>query len=264
MRFTLSGEKPEGPFAHTRALQALVYQWINEVNPEKANELHGKEQSRTKPFAIGPIMPGEGETFIFHILSVDDELARVICAGAYLHGMQVHLKAPAKVLTFTLGHDIVMEAQRSWKAMSQEAVCATAWRVRLLSPTACKIQGRVRPLPDPCTYFASWFHRWMTFAPETCPIKDVLGFVADRLDVTDFAGETVAVPISNGQLAYPGFLGTVDFSVSKPTREDRDSLRTLDTLIAFAEFTGTGTQTMRGMGQTRTDRLHTLTDNKKK
>jgi CRISPR-associated endoribonuclease Cas6 len=267
IKFTLSGEKPEGPFAHARALQALVYQWINIVNPEKATELHETEKGKSKPFAIGPVVPEEDGTFVFHVSSVDDELARIICAGAYLYGTQIHLKAPARILTFTLGHDIAVESQKDWKTIGREAVCATAWRVKLISPTTCKIKGHVCPLPDPNTYFASWLHRWQVFAPEVCHITDVketLRFVKNRVDVMDFAGETVAVPISDDQLAYPGFIGTVDFSIKGSSHKDRAHLRTLDTLVAFAEFAGTGTQTMRGMGQTRIERLHVLTNSRKR
>jgi len=50
---------------------------------------------------------------------------------------------------------------------------------------------------------------------------------------------------------FIGFQGSVRFQVLKPDTLDTDAMRALWALARLASYSGTGVETMRGMGQTR-------------
>jgi CRISPR-associated endoribonuclease Cas6 len=256
LRFTLQGDQPEGPFAHSLALQGLVYGWIKAVDPKRSERLH--DDNVTKPFAISPLVPAENNSCIFYVSCLDDSLTGTICEGANRNGKRVRVKGPSKLLVFDLSPEIVFEHEVSWARLECDAVAAYAWRVHLLSPTVCRIKERLLPLPDPANYFASWYYRWEGFAPHSLRMPELLEFVKDRVVVTGFSGETIRVPINEKQTAFPGFVGTADFAVHRPMPADTTVLTALDRLVSLSNCSGTGTQTMRGLGQTRTEQIKLL------
>jgi hypothetical protein len=85
-----------------------------------------------------------------------------------------------------------------------------------------------------------------------------LDFARSHIDITYLEGKTANVPIEPQQLHYPGFCGTVVFTVYEPSPEHKPYLQALDQLALFANYAGTGTQTMRGMGVTRVKRYDRL------
>jgi CRISPR-associated endoribonuclease Cas6 len=262
MVMKLQGLPPDDLTEHSQALQALIYRWIDSVDPEKAAQLHdgadGIDGKRSmKPFSIAPLKAVGDKRLALSITSLDDDLARLICAGALLYNQPVRLKAKSTHHSYSLDPQIEHEVHCDWTDFLANAVPATAWKVTLVSPTACKIKGRINPAPLPSNYFASWFRRWESFSTKALPQLDILDFVEARVDVAALQGATKGVPIAPQEKPYPGFYGAVLFSVHKPTAKDRAYLEALDTLVAFAEFAGTGAQTMRGMGLTRTTRLKT-------
>lgn len=256
LRFTLHGSKPDGPFAQSQALQGLIYGWIKAVDPADSQELH--DNNATKPFAISPLVPTESGTSIFYVSCLDDSLTASICKGADLNGKEVQLKTRSKLLTFDLDPNIVFESTTSWARFERDAVLAHAWGVQLLSPTVCLLNEQLLPLPQPVNYFASWYSHWESFAPKSLKLPEVLDFVRDRVIVTGFSGETIDVPINDKQEVFPGFIGRVDFAVHRPKSQDAKMLKILDRLISLSEYSGTGAQTMRGLGQTRTEQLQQI------
>ncbi|MDR0308966.1 MAG: CRISPR system precrRNA processing endoribonuclease RAMP protein Cas6 [Coriobacteriales bacterium] len=255
MKIRLHGNQPEGPFAHAQALQSLVYGWIQAMDRTRAEELHDTNSS--KPFSISPLVPSGNSDCVFYVSCLDDSLTDIICKGADSCDQNVYLKASHKVLTFTLDPKIDFESETSWTKLERNSEAANAWKVYLLSPTVCRIKEQLFPLPDPVNYFASWYYRWQGFGqPHPPQAPEIIEFVRDRVVVTAFSGETVDVPINARQSTFPGFVGFVDLAVHKPKNSEKDILKRLDMLTSLAEYSGTGAQTMRGLGQTRVERLN--------
>jgi CRISPR/Cas system endoribonuclease Cas6 (RAMP superfamily) len=241
---------------HSEALQALVYRWIQSVDPKTSKELH--DGNGLKPLAITPLVPtGEREACV-GIACLNDKLAKCIRAAVLLHNEPVGLKAREAHHSYTLDNEAHLVAQADWSDFIRAAAPSNSWEVSLLSPTACKVLKRVAPVPATVPYFNSWLARWNAFSPIKLPTEDILAFVASRVDITKIEGHTNKVFISPQEKPYPGFVGSVTFAVDKPTKQDAPQLKTLDTLIAFATYAGTGVQTMRGMGVTQTKILTTL------
>ena len=253
LKFTLHGVQSQNPFVHAQALQGLVYSWIKAVDPNRSQTLH--DSASSKPLSISPLAVVSDNLSAFYVTCLDDALACTVCKGADCHGNSIHLKAPSEVKTFTLDSNIEFVDESSWTKIEYESLAAYAWRIHLLSPTVCRKKGRLLPLPDPVNYFSSWYFRWESFAPKSLEAPTLLDFVKDHIDVIGFSGETVKIPVNENQEAFPGFTGTVEFAVRKSKLVDSTLLKKLDCLVSLGDFSGTGAQTMRGMGQTRTERL---------
>jgi len=124
--------------------------------------------------------------------------------------------------------------------------------VRLLTPTAHHAPGSVRRTtltPSPRLYVGSWLTRWNLSCELSIP-DALLDAVDDYVVISGFRGGTVAVPLDAGR-TFLGFSGTVQFTVLCDTAEACRVREVLWSLARFAEFCGTGVETMRGMGQTR-------------
>jgi CRISPR-associated endoribonuclease Cas6 len=254
--FTLHGSASDKPFEHARALQALVYGWIQAINPSRATAIH--DEMQTKPFGIAPLQAIDTETYQLKVSCLDEELARIICAGAMLGAGKISLKAHGRLHTLTLNQAVAIEESSTWQELRDNARPATSWTVRLLSPTAFKNSGRLLLSPTADRYFSSWYYRWNNFAPKPIEPIDLLDFVRSHINITYLEGKTVNVPIEPQQLQYPGFCGTVVFAVHEPGPEHKPYLQALDQLALFANYAGTGTQTMRGMGVTRVKRANVV------
>jgi CRISPR/Cas system endoribonuclease Cas6 (RAMP superfamily) len=241
---------------HSEALQALVYRWIQSVDPKTSQELH--DSNGPKPIAITPLVPiGEGEVCV-GIACLDDKLTKCIRAAVLLNDAPIGLKAKDTHHSYALDTEVDLVAQADWGDFVRAALPSSTWQIDLLSPTACKILKRVAPAPSAVAYFNSWLTRWNTFSPIQLPAKEILAFVEARVDIIELEGHTERVFISPQENPYPGFIGSVTFAVNKPTSKDAPQLKTLDTLITFATYSGTGVQTMRGMGTTQTKALEPL------
>lgn len=125
--------------------------------------------------------------------------------------------------------------------------------LRMLSPTAHHAPTRHRKsivLPQPELYFGSWLHRWNLYAPEELRLPEELLEVVDQhVAVGHCAGRTERVTL-DGNRVFVGFVGEVRFVVVASEKVPPGALAALGSLARFAEYCGTGVETMRGMGQT--------------
>jgi CRISPR-associated endoribonuclease Cas6 len=241
---------------HSEALQALVYRWIQSIDPKASQELH--DSNGLKPLAIAPPVPVGTEEVRVGITCLDDKLTKGIRAAVLLHDEPVRLKAKHTHHSYTLDGEARVVAQADWDGFMHTAAPSSSWEISLLSPTACKVLKRIAPAPSAVAYYNSWLARWNAFSPIQLPTEELLAFVADRIDIVALNGRTDEMLISPQEKPYPGFSGTVTFAVNKPTKSDIPQLKTLDALVAFASYSGTGVQTMRGMGATQTRALSAL------
>jgi hypothetical protein len=139
-----------------------------------------------------------------------------------------------------------------WRSLAATAPFLEA-SFRLLSPTAHHLSGPIRKsavLPDPALYFGSWLNRWNLYAPPEMRLgHGLLELVRERVAVAACAGQTESVPLDEGRV-FTGFVGEVQFRLLKAAGVPDGGRRALGALARFAEYAGTGVETMRGMGQT--------------
>ena len=259
IKLTIQGTLPEDPHGHARALQALVYKWISVADSEIASLIHDNSEG-IKPIAIAPITALDRESAQIEISTLDDSLVGKLCEGILKDSKTIYLKIGQHLNTYTIGHDIQI-SHFSWQELIDKAKPATAWRIELLSPTSSRKGGRKNPLPQPEVYFTSWYHKWQRFAPKEAQLGDkdsLIDFVKTRIEVTGQRGETISHRIHQNDSTWPTFIGTVEYRTNKPHQRDAEHLKQLDALTLLSSFSGTGAQTMCGMGQTRPTRLEVL------
>lgn len=257
LTLTLQGEAPSFHFGHSKALQALAYQWIATASKSTAAELHdGKRKPGMKPFSIAPLRLAGTSSANVDITCVDDAIAPLLLEGAAKHQGALLLKSRSRLHRYA-DFSIDQASSVSWNRMLMSAKPASAWRVMFLSPTATKVKGVVDPHPSAEAVFSSWFYRWQNFAPMKLEL-DCLERVKSNMRISYIEGETSNVDIAFGQKPYQGFSGVVEYKIDNPADVNKSVLKTLDLLALFSEYAGTGTQTMRGMGVTRTVRLKEL------
>jgi CRISPR-associated endoribonuclease Cas6 len=228
-------------------LRALLLRWLASVDAGLAEALHAAD--RPKPYTIGPLLPcGSGaEASEFRVTVLDDSLLPLLGAALLKAERTVRL-GPA---LYRLGQSEVTHSS-SWEELLEPASALRELTFRLLTPTAHHGSGAFRKslvLPQPELYFASWLMRWNLYAPSPLD-AGVLRVVENFVAISHCAGETQHVLLDTGR-PFIGFTGTVTFAVLQPSILTPEDRRSLLALARFAEFSGTGVETMRGMGQTR-------------
>ena len=117
---------------------------------------------------------------------------------------------------------------------------------------ATRKQRKVAPLPDPELAFTSWWHKWNCMMDylrrERIPeaLRDYLPLLA----VARMAGRTERV-LLDGSRPFIGFVGEISVKLLAPAAMPAELRARLRALARFAEYCGTGAETLRGMGQTR-------------
>ena len=106
------------------------------------------------------------------------------------------------------------------------------------------------PLPDPLRTVTSWFHKWNSLMArlQRAPFSEELPAALRGLALSRMHGETQAVRLGERQQLV-GYVGSAVFELlgSPPPA----AARALTVLARFANYAGTGVETLRGMGQTR-------------
>lgn len=277
--FMLNGPTLKNPLRHTRAFQSCAYEWIRAAAEKDPDADYGTlhDKNEYKPFTIAPIVrehtdtmgsvaPSPAASTVFEVTLLDETYKNLICSE-FRDGAAIRLDT----VSYPVSLDYL--TTRSWKSFIDQATTAISWRIRLLTPTACKqsgtrevkgrVPGRTVPLPLPVNYFASWCYKWTKFSPlplggETQLTTDeLLAFVNERVEVLAFEGRGFRYNAAPSRI-FPSFTGSVEFAVSWPEPDDAPFLKALDSLTMFAEYSATGIQTTAGMGQTRVERVSTL------
>jgi len=261
--------RPAGPHAGPavpwwgRASQALLLNTVEWSQPSLARLLH--EGSGPRPFTASSLLghfsggrtdPGQVYTLRFTALQAD--VAAALLAGCGLGGLlapgaEVNLAGQlfqvVSVTSDPAEHPWAATEDYAGLAASRLAAGAAVERQISLvftSPTSFRTQGRTMPLPLPELVFGSLLERWNAFAPLALP-EEVRRFAQECLAVSRFDLATRPVPGKDGGLRV-GAVGRITYAA---LNTDRYWLSLLQTLAAFALFSGVGAGTAAGLGQCR-------------
>jgi CRISPR-associated endoribonuclease Cas6 len=243
----LEGPAPPGPHRHADGLRAVVLSAIGRSDPELGRWLHDANQP--KPLAIGPLetVPDDPGILAVEVSVTADPVIEPLLTGLPRTGAPIVLGR----CRYTLRDARVVRAA-TFDEMCAEPPPGHSIRIRLLTPTAHHQPGTLRRsivVPDPRLYLGSWLGRWNLFA--NMPFDaEFLEAAAESVVVSAFEGRTRAAPL-DGRRVFLGFVGMVEFRALDGGRPAAPIAAAMWALARFAEFGGTGIETMRGMGQTR-------------
>jgi CRISPR-associated endoribonuclease Cas6 len=243
------------------ALRGLIYDWLLMSDPEMASLLHKIEIP--KPYAISPIFPSGGGTGRLEITNLAPALDDLFIFGIQNTAMRGSvLKLGADAFSFTL-------SEAGFERIDYEKIAEGIWddsgfSFRMLTPTATHVSSEGRgdkpprktnPLPEPDCYFTYWLRKWNYYAPPELKLDTsaVTNMIRRNLAISKFRGGTQSEWLWEEKRRRPfiGFVGEVRFEVLKPKEVGQEGLSVLAALARFADFSGTGVETTRGMGQTR-------------
>ena len=248
LRFHLEGEAPPDPYQHARGLRALVLNWIGEIAPDYSKEVHDANQP--KPYSIGAMRRHERlrRACWFDIPLLVDALDAPILQGQQQQGETFHLgQYPYRI------REIEILRPKTYEQIIQAASeTAREFRFRQVTPTAHHRGSEIRKaivLPDPELYFGNWWMRW-NLCSEWQIARELLDVVERQVAVTYCQGGTQTANIDK-ERNFAGFCGDVTFALLKPNTVPPEMRQGLVALAMFAEYCGTGVDTMRGMGETQ-------------
>jgi CRISPR-associated endoribonuclease Cas6 len=246
LRFHLRGDPPSHPFRHADGLRKLVLDWLAlGGGPDLAATLHDANQPN--PYTISPLH-AHNDALWFEIAVLADPFVAPICEGADHYGTDLRLGPQ-------LFRRVRVEKREevSWERLLRPGESLQTARVRLITPTAHHAPGPYRKavvLPAPETYFGSWFDRWNLCSPWPFP-ESLLETVRTNVGISACRGQTETV-LLDAKRRFIGFVGEVTFRLLKPEMAAPEEKAALAALARFANYCGTGVETTRGMGQTRT------------
>ena len=251
LKITLQPEPRARMNAHPLGLRAVVYDWIRRADPEAAQAIHDANQP--KPYNIGPLLPWPGAdprtpgAVAFEVSVLVDWVGDLIVAGAADAATGMRLGRDH----FRIAGPPELVRRASWEELMQSERAAARWRFRLVSPTAHHAAGEHRKavvLPSPENYFGTWTSRWNLCAPQPFG-PELRELIAERVAVTACDGHTERIELAPNR-SFVGFVGEVTFGFLQPRTAPPGSLEALTALARLAEFSGTGVETMSGMGKT--------------
>lgn len=245
IRIVLNGPTPRSPWAHATGVRAVVFRWLARGSAGAAEALHNANQP--KPLSIGPLRPDDDGSLCFEIGSLADWVEALILDGASGDGGRVRLGPDSYSVT-----NVEVTQRTSWEDMVEDAAPFRGAAFRMETPTAHHAGGALRRTvvaPDARLYWGSWFGRWRLCAPSPPP-DGLLDLVEERMVVAEFCGETAAADFEANRI-FIGYTGRVRFRLLAPDDATPTARRWLSALARLAEFSGTGVETMRGMGKTR-------------
>lgn len=267
LQFQLAGEPPAYPYSVATGLRAVAFGWICAADAALAKTIHDANQS--KPLSISPLwtVAGEQRVCLFEIAVLADSLLPVFLEGIQRSSDQIRLGNRHYTLTTV---DVVAAA--TWQdLLAPPASGNPEFEFEILSPAAHHMPSGHNPqiepetdapeepatakirksivLPTPELYFGSYLGRWNVCC-ETKISEDLLRLVEKQVAVRACQGATQQIMLDRNRL-FIGFEGYVCFEILKPTTFPAEARHVLTALARFATFTGTGVDTMRGMGQTR-------------
>ncbi len=225
-----------------RALNALLYHWLEAAEPRLAQFVH--DQAEPKPFTVSPLTADGADHYRFRMTLLEDEYGPYVSEGMK---RERTIRIGDKVL------GIAGEAQvehRTYADIAQRAGTAPVITLRFDSPTAFKTRGMHYPLPDPALVFASYQARWNAFAPPEFHIDATWQeWLTQSVAVSRFDLRTERLDF--GEYQHVGCVGQVEYNVIDRQADAQAARGPLNALADYAAFCGTGHKTTQGLGQTR-------------
>ena len=225
------------------AVHAAMLSLLRDVAPELAAALH--EGRPPKPFALTPLQ-SNGQTHTIEVGLLDDRLVPAF-RSSLVDGTPVQLARS--------NFRIVGSAwtTTSYAQILADAPAARSWTLDIHTPATFHGPGsngvrRAWPFPLPNLAFGSLAHRWTSFAgkatlpPETEPV------ILDHLVISMYELKTRTQVTKARGNTLSGCVGNIRYAVADGDNAPADGLRGVSALVAFANFSGLGDQTTKGMG----------------
>ncbi len=232
---------PASAGEQNRALNALLYHWLDAAEPSLARFVH--DMAEPKPFTVSPLWKQNGGAYQFRMTLLEDQYAPYISRGM------------EKEKTVRVGREILEIGdlrfeECSYQQMAERAIPQTDVMLELLSPTSFRVNEMDDPLPFPRRVFQSYLTKWNAFSG--LPIEPFGAF----LEWMELNVAVARMDLKTDVLRFEkhvqiGCVGRVQYRVAKRAPGDALWVRRLNTLAAYAPFCGTGRKTTQGMGQTR-------------
>jgi CRISPR-associated endoribonuclease Cas6 len=260
-----------------RPVQAWFLNQVLQKNGRMAQSLH--DDTGDKPYTVStlldrngcPIKAGawleEGKEYWLRITTMGEEISESVI-------QHMHRSLPKSLSLYKMDfridgyttdpHQHPWARQSSFADIAQDSQYVKApreARMEFTSPTAFRSGGNDIPLPIPGQVFRSLGHRWNTFCPRSMKLDARWpDFANDCIVVNELtAVNTVHWEFAEGTHgAATGFTGTVGFALLQQSRvhekwqpywEGADAV--IQSLAAFAFYSGVGHHTTVGMGQSR-------------
>lgn len=248
LRIHLRGDPPSSPFQHMAGLRKLLLDWLAlGGGSELASAVHDANQPN--PYTLSPLWADSGALW-FEIAVLADAFVAPLCEGANRYGANLRLGPQSfSVINVQKSEEV------SWEHLLHPREPPRTMSLRLVTPTAHHAPGPHRKavvLPSPENYFGSWFDRWNLCSPWHFP-ESLLETVRTNVGISACRGQTETV-LLDARRRFIGFVGEVTFRLLKPKMVAPEEKVALAALARFANYCGTGVETTRGMGQTRTIR----------
>jgi len=231
----------------SRALHALVMNWLNLGNPQIADSIHASQES---PLSLSGLLGNRrprgtqaGDNFYFRVCLLDGSLMEPLLVGMEKWGTQPLILgqfAFALRSIYTLPGTHRLAGSADYRLLTNTPQTTTDIELNFLSPTSFKQSLGIQPFPLPELVFGSLLRRWNAFAPEE------LNFPAVEWEglVSAYELKTYALKMEGGSE-----IGTQGWVRYRFPNLEQAKLATV--LAHFAFFSGVGRKTSMGMGQTQ-------------
>lgn len=231
----------------SRALHALVMNWLNLGNPQIADSIHASQES---PLSLSGLLGNRrprgtqaGDNFYFRVCLLDGSLMEPLLVGMEKWGTQPLILgqfAFALRSIYTLPGTHRLAGSADYRLLANTPQTTTDIELNFLSPTSFKQSRGIQPFPLPELVFGSLLRRWNAFAPEE------LNFPAVEWEglVSAYELKTYALKMEGGSE-----IGTQGWVRYRFPNLEQAKLATV--LAHFAFFSGVGRKTSMGMGQTQ-------------
>lgn len=251
------------PATMGRASHSLFLDWVRQVDPQLALNLH--EQASSKTFTCSDLIGGEwtsrdrrkfnpNQEVWLRYTGLSSEVSNFLEQLTHNAPKSVHLcDRQFHVLDVTIDKDKHRWAGRtSYQSLAAPYLLSkvkTKFRFGLefKSPTAFR-QGKKKithPIPMGHWVFQGLLRRWNEHSPITLA-EEMNDYVENSVILTRYDLETKAVPSKKN--IQTGCVGEAQFAFIE---KDRFGANMLNLLAEYAFYSGVGYQTTTGMGQTR-------------
>ncbi|MDX2216264.1 MAG: CRISPR system precrRNA processing endoribonuclease RAMP protein Cas6 [Oculatellaceae cyanobacterium bins.114] len=117
------------------------------------------------------------------------------------------------------------------------------------SPTSFRRKGHHVPLPWPTNVFHSYLRRWNDFSGQEVDQEEFLDWIDESVIILRHHLQSTKV-VAGKRGSVTGFIGAIEFGLSRKAQEQPDFTRLFIALGRFAPYCGTGHKTTFGLGQT--------------
>jgi CRISPR-associated endoribonuclease Cas6 len=242
-----SADIGEIPPTLSRALHALVLNWLTAANPSVAEAVHATQNS---PLTISGLLGNRrqggvrlGDHFYFRIGLLDGSLIEPLMQGFELSETQSLVLANFPFVLrnlYSLPGTHQLAGAADYALLFNPPQVLTEIELHFLSATSFKQNQQIQTFPLPELVFNSLHRRWNIFAPDQYHLP---ACTWDAV-VTAYDLKTYALKMEGG--AEIGAQGWVSY------RFNNTEMARMATILAnFAFFAGVGRKTAMGMGQTQ-------------